>query len=233
MMVYVDNASLDTIKYFEGNLTRIKQNLLTNLSSTTTIFWFGQPHLALNEQLFHFSQHSLNQQNEYLNEYIPKLNSYIDRMNSIARHIFYHTNIYWHSSTLLEEYSSISNENIFLYDDNNDEYFNNNYNNDDDDDNDNNLTNNNEHITQLSSSTTTTTTIINKNSTTNFSSIIHLDFDDYSINHTEIIHYSYIPLKKNRTILSISMINSGKIYEFYKLSSFHDIHVYNIIKCIM
>jgi hypothetical protein len=219
-----DNASLDTIKYFEGNLTRIKQNLLMNLSSTTTIFWFGQPHLALNEQLFHFSQHSLNQQNEYLNEFIPKLNSYIDRMNSIARHIFYHTNIYWHSSTLLEEYSSISNENTFLYDDNNDEYFDNNYNNDDESDEDEDLTNNNnnehDYLTQLSSTTTTTTIIINKNSTPNLSSIIHLDFDDYSTNHTEIIHYSYIPLKKNRTILSISMINSGKIYEFYKLSSF-------------
>ncbi|CAF4382644.1 unnamed protein product [Rotaria sordida] len=88
------NASFDTIKYFEGNLTRIKQNLLTNLSLTTTIFWFGQPHISLNERLFRFFQHSLYQQTEYLNELIPKLNSYIERMNSIARHIFYHTNIY-------------------------------------------------------------------------------------------------------------------------------------------
>ena len=57
-----ENASSDTMKYFEGNLTRIKQNLLTNLSLTTTIFWFGQPHLALNEQLFHFSQRASHQQ---------------------------------------------------------------------------------------------------------------------------------------------------------------------------
>ncbi len=212
-----ENASFDTIKYFEGNLTRLKQNLLTNLSSTTTIFWFGQPHLALNEQLFHFSQHSSHQQNEYFNEFLPKLNSYIDRINSIASHIFYHTNIYWHSSTLLEEYSSISSENTFLYDDNNDEYFDNHYTNDDEDDE---LPNHNlehEDLTQSSSSSATTTTIINHNYT---SSIIHFDFDDYSNNQTDIIYYSYIPLKKNRTILSTSMINSGKIVEFYKLSPF-------------
>jgi hypothetical protein len=205
-----DNASLDTIKYFEGNLTRIKQNLLTNLSLTTTIFWFGQPHLALNEQLFQFTQHSLYQQNEYLNEFIPKLNSYIDRMNSIARHIFYHTNIYWHSSTLLEEYSSLSNENTFLYDDNNDDYFDNNHINDENDENDE-PTSSTEHgdLTQSSSTTITTPP-----------SLLYFDLDDQLNNHTEIIYYSYIPLKKNHTILSTSMINSGKIYEFYKLSSF-------------
>ncbi|CAF0785054.1 unnamed protein product [Adineta steineri] len=215
-----DNASLDTMKYFEGNLTRIKNSLLTNLSLTTTIFWFGQPHLSLNEHLFRLPQHSLNQQNEYINEFIPKINSYIDRMNSIAKNIFYHTNIYWHSSTLLEEYSSISNENIFLYDDNNDEYFIYNDNNNDDDDDvvvvNDLTTNDNEHDDLIqSSSTTITTTII-----PNLSSLLYVDFDDYSINQTEIIYYSYIPLRKNHTILTTSMINSGKIYEFYKLSSF-------------
>jgi len=204
-----DNASLDTMKYFEGNLTRIKQNLLTNLSLTTTIFWFGQPHISLNEHLFRFSQHSLYQQNEYLNDFIPKLNTYIDRMNSIANHIFYHTNIYWHSSTLLEEYSSISNENIFLYDDNNDDYFDNNHINDENDENDDPISSTeHEDLTQSSSTTITTP------------SLSYFDLDDQLNNHTEIIYYSYIPLKKNHTILSTSMINSGKIYEFYKLSSF-------------
>jgi hypothetical protein len=225
-----DNASLDTIKYFEGNLTRIKQNLLMNLSLTTTIFWFGQPHISLNEQLFHFSQHSLHQQNEYINEFLPKLNSYIDRMNSIARNIFYHTNIYWHSSTLLEEYSSISNENTFLYDDNNDEYFDNNYINDDNDDDDEQqqqiittttLSHNNiEHDDLTQFSLSSTTTIINKHLTPNLSLIINFDYDDYLNNQTDIIYYSYIPLKKNHTILSTAMINSGKIHEFYRLSSF-------------
>ena len=154
-----ENASLDSIKYFEGNLTRIKQQLLTNLSSTTTIFWFGQPRLSLSEHFYQFFHHSLYQQNQYLNELISKLNSYIDRMNSIASHVFYHTNIYWHSSTLLEEYSSLSNENTFLYDDNNDEYFDNNYLNDDFDDD---ITNDIEHDdlnqqqSSLSSSTSTT-----------------------------------------------------------------------------
>jgi hypothetical protein len=210
-----ENASSDTVKYFEGNLTRIKQNLLTNLSSTTTIFWFGQPHLSLNEHLFQFSQHSLYQQNEYLNEFIPKINSYIDRINSIARHIFYHTNIFWHSSTLLEEYSSLSNENTFLYDDNNDEYFDNNHLNDDNDDDE--LPNEMEHDDLSISSTTTTVT---NNFISNLSSIIHFDLDENSNNQSEIIYYSYLPLKKNHTILSTSMINSGKIYEFYKLSSF-------------
>jgi hypothetical protein len=188
-----------------------------NLSLTTTIFWFGQPHLSLNEHLFQFSQHSLYQQNEYLNEFIPKINSYIDRTNSIARHIFYHTNIYWHSSTLLEEYSSLSNENTFLYDDNNDEYFDNKYLNDDNDDEDI-TTNEIEHndLTHLSSTTTTMT----NNLQTNLSSITHLDFDENSNNQSEIFYYSYFPLKRNRTILSTFMINSGKIYEFYKLSSF-------------
>ncbi|CAF4016048.1 unnamed protein product [Rotaria sordida] len=225
-----DNASFDTIKYFESNLTRIKQNLLTNLSLTTTIFWFGQPHISLNEHLFQFFQHSLYQQTEYLNELIPKLNSYIDRMNSIARHIFYHTNIYWHSSTLLEEYSSISTENTFLYDDNNDEYFDNNHINDETDDEQ--LTNDNEHddITQSlsssssslpSSSLTTTTAATSINDfITNLSSIMQLDIDDNLNNHSDIMYYSYLLLKKNHTISSTLLINSGKIYEFYKLSSF-------------
>ncbi|UJR25313.1 hypothetical protein I4U23_006664 [Adineta vaga] len=218
-----ENASLDTMKYFEGNLTRIKQNLLTNISLTTTIFWFGQPHLALNEHLFQFSHNSLQQQQiEYINEFIPKLNSYIDRMNSIAKHVFYHTNIYWHSSTLLEEYSTISNENAFLYDDNNDEYFVTYDREDYDDDNNNNVesTHNLEQndLTQSSSSSSSsssTTTIL-----PNLLSLLYLDFDDSSSNQTEIIYYSYMPLRKNHTALSTSLINSGKIYEFYKLSSF-------------
>ena len=162
--------------------------------------------------------HPINK-NEYLNEFLPKLNSYIDRMNSIARHIFYHTNIYWHSSTLLEEYSSISSENTFLYDDSNDEYFDNHYTNDDEDE----EVNNNHHrseqqdLTQ-SSSSTTTTTVSNPNNST--SSILPFDLDENANNQTEIVYYSYIPLKKNRTVLSTPMINSGRIFEFYKLSSF-------------
>ncbi|CAF4169611.1 unnamed protein product, partial [Rotaria sordida] len=192
-----ENASFDTIKYFEGNLTRIKQNLLTNLSLTTTIFWFGQPHISLNERLFRFFQHSLYQQTEYLNELIPKLNSYIE-----------------------QEYSSISNENTFLYDDNNDEYFDNNHINDDIDDE---ITNDNEHddITQsLSSSSTTTTPTLINDFITNLSSIIQLDFDDNLNNHSDIMYYSYLLFKKNHTISSTLLINSDKIYEFYKLSSF-------------
>ncbi|CAF0931592.1 unnamed protein product [Adineta ricciae] len=211
-----DNASLDTMKYFEGNLTRIKQNLLTNISLTTTIFWFGQPHLALNEHLFHFSHHAFQQQQiEYINELISKLNSYIDRMNSIAKHVFYRTNIYWHSSTLLEEYSSLSSENTFLYDDNNDQYFVT-YDQDDYDDDDTESAHDTEHddSTQSSSSTTTTAFI------QNLTSLLYLDFDDSSTNQTETVYYSYMPLRKNHTILSTALINSGKIYEFYKLSSF-------------
>lgn len=211
-----ENGSVDTMKYFEGNLTRITQNFLMNLTSTMTIFWFGQPHIALNEQLFHFTQHSLHQQTEYLNDFLSKFNSYIDRMNSIARHVFYHTNIYWHSSTLLEEYSSISNENTFLYDDNNDDYFDNHYTNEDEEED---STSNIEHedLTQSSSSTTTTS---NNEYGSHSPSTIHWDFDEYSNNQTEIFHYSYIPLKKNRTVLTPAMINTGKIYEFYKLSAF-------------
>ncbi|CAF1142576.1 unnamed protein product [Rotaria magnacalcarata] len=228
-----NNASFDTIKYFEGNLTRIKQNLLTNLSSTTTIFWFGQPHLSLDEHLFQFFHHSIYQQTMYLNELIPKLNSYIDRINSIAHNIFYHTNIYWHSSTFLEEYSSISSENSFLYDDNNDEYFDNNRNNNDDIDDD--ILNDVEHddftilsssssilptTTSTSTTTTTTTTTTTNDIKSNLSSIIQYDFDDIYNNQSDIIYYSYVILKKNHTMSSTVMITSGKIHEFYKLSSF-------------
>ena len=222
-----ENASSDRIRYFEGNLTRIKDNLLMNLSLTTTIFWFGQPHIALNEQIFQFSQHSFLQQNEYLIEFLAKLNSFIDHMNSIARDLFYHTNIYWHSSTLLEEYSAISNENTFLYDDNHDEYLENNYSNEGEDEEEERRNNNNrkksrQHLeqdqsNQYSSLSTSTSTTTNQ---PNLSSLFSFEFDELFANQSEIVHYSYIPLKKNRTVLSTAMINSGKIYEFYKLSSF-------------
>ena len=211
-----DNASIETIKYFESNLTRIKQNLLINLSLTTTIFWFGQPHLSLNNHLFQLFHHSFYHQSEFFMELIPKLNSYIDRMNSIARRVFHHTNIYWHSSSLLEEYSSLSNENTFLYDDNNDKYFVTDY---VDDDNDDEPTNNSENNDSTHSSLSTTA--ISNTLMSNLSLSSQSDLDTNSINQTEIVYYSYVTLRKYySTSSTILMINSGKIYEFYKLSSF-------------
>lgn len=218
------NTSSDTVKYFESNLTRIKQNLLTNLSSTSTIFWFGQPHISLDEHFFRYFHHSLSQHTLNMNELILKLNSYIDRINSIAHNVFYRTNIYWHSSTLLEEYSSISNENTFLYDDNNDEYFDSNYNNDDNDDdtiNDvehNDLIHSSSSIVPITTSAVSTTMISDIQS--NLSSILQYDFDDILNNNSEITYYSYTILKKNHTISSTLLINSGKVYELFKLSSF-------------
>lgn len=217
-----ENASTESIKSFEGNLTRVKQFLLSNFSSSTTVLWLGQPRLALNEHLFRFSSHSLYQQNEYLSEFIPKINSYIDRMNSIARRVFYNTNIYWHSSTLLEEYSSLSNENTFLYDDSNDDYFemnasvNDNY----EDANEEPEHESSAQIPSTATSTITTTSSSINPATANLSSIFQFDAEENSPNQTEAIFYSYVPLRKNHTVLSTPMINSGKIHEFYKLSSF-------------
>ena len=217
-----NNASADDLRYFEGNLTRIKDHFIANLSLTTSIFWFGQPHLSLDDHLLRFSSHSPSQQNEYVNEFIPKLNSHIDRMNDAARHVFYHTNIYWHSSTLLEEYSSLSNENMFLYDDNSDDYFDTHSNNQNfDDESESNHDLENAHQRQSSSSSTMRTeATATSNATRDLTPIYQFDADELYGNRTDIIYYSYMSMRKNHTILSTPMINSGKIFEFYKLSSF-------------
>lgn len=220
-----DNASSESLKYFESNLTSIKQHLLTNFSTTTTVFWFGQPRLFLTEHNFQFSDRSY-QQNEYLSEFLLKTNSYIDQMNEIARRVFHHTNMYWHSSTLLEEYSSLSNENKFLYDDNNDEYFDLNILNDDDDK----FKNGIDHSSSVSSSSSSSWLFSSSTKTdalnilnlrqSNFSWMAQFDSDDQFQNQNETVHFSYAPLKRNHTVLTTSMLNSGKIHEFYKLSSF-------------
>ena len=212
-----DNVSAESSRFFEGNLTRIKQNLMTNFSSTTTVFWFGQPRLSLTERHFQFTDRFY-RQNEYLIEFLPKVNSFIDQMNDIARRVFHRTNIYWHSSTLLEEYSSSSNENKFLYDDSNDEYFEINIPLVDDEDESINVLNSD--LSDSSTSTKISTLSNSHGGLTNSSSIISFMMDENSNNSSEAYYYSLGFLTKNRTAITTWMINTGKIHEFYKLSSF-------------
>jgi hypothetical protein len=146
-------------------------------------------------------------------------------LNAIARHVFYHTNIYWHSSTLLEEYSSLSNENTFLYDDNNDEYLemnlsNNMNENDVDHDNARDNEPSKNPPSESSMHSLFTTSPFSKTMLFALSWMSHADFDDSSNSQNETVYYSYVPLRKNQTVLSTIMINSGKIHEFYKLSPF-------------
>ncbi|CAF0987357.1 unnamed protein product, partial [Didymodactylos carnosus] len=149
-----------------------------------------QPHLNINEDLFVVND---DKQNPYLYEFIHKINSYLDNINHITKDIFHKTNIfYWHSSTLLQQttFSSSSYPQNFIYDDDTDE----------------NPRQNDETTSTL---TPAESTAVN----------IEQNGDDLFTND-EITFYSYLKLKNNRTVLTTAMINSGHIYEFYKLTSF-------------